>query len=328
MTISGNLFVKWLPSWLLLCCLFGCSTDFKTITPYKETMVIYGLLNPNDAVQYIRISKAFLGEGNALIMAKQPDSIYYGNILDVKLERFKNGDLTNTYVYSKLPLDSVPKDDCAFVTPYQAIYAGSMDISDATNATGITYQLTVKNRQSGVIATASTTSIYNFAIPAFGITTDIFAQPIDKYFFSLLPTDQAKIYNMTMKVSYTDSNMVSHFLFDWNLDDQTNTEGNTSALPFSFFKSYLFTLDSIAAQGLPRDTAKRNIFAVDLYVSAATADLYTYMQVTEPCNSIVQDRPQFTNVHNGVGLFTCRNLRVRRLPLSASTIARLDSYFQ
>jgi len=69
----------------------SCSTDFEINAPYKETMVIYGLLNTLDTAQYIRISKAYLGEGNALIMAQEPDSINYADILDVKLERWYAG---------------------------------------------------------------------------------------------------------------------------------------------------------------------------------------------------------------------------------------------
>src|SRR5215203_7429778 len=76
----------------------SCSTDIETNAPWKETMVVYGFLNPNDAVQYIRISKAYLGEGNALIMAQEADSLYYGDILDVKLERFLNGNLLETHI--------------------------------------------------------------------------------------------------------------------------------------------------------------------------------------------------------------------------------------
>jgi hypothetical protein len=318
---------QWL-ALLLLCCLFGCTTDFPTITPYKETMVIYGLLNPNDPVQYIRISKAFLGEGNALVMAKQPDSIYYGDILDVKLERYDaNGNLSNTFPYSRLPLDSVPKDEGGtFVAPNQVVYAGLM-LKDTANVGGITYKLTVRNRQSGLTATASTIVIDNFLVPAFSYPTD-FTTPPNQTFFNIFPTDQAAIYNMTMQVSYTDTNHVSHFLFTWNLGDQTNVAGNTSPLPFSFTKSYLFSLDSIASQGLPRDPTQKYTFTIELNVSGGTNDLYTYIQATQPANSIVQDRPQFTNITNGVGLFTCRNSRSRRIGVSVNTITKLDSYFQ
>ena len=71
--------------------LVSCSTDFDTTADYKEVMVVYGLLNQYDSVQYIKVNKAFLGDGNALIMAENSDSINYGDILDVTLEKIDNG---------------------------------------------------------------------------------------------------------------------------------------------------------------------------------------------------------------------------------------------
>src|ERR1043166_5908288 len=101
---------------------FSCSTDFNITAPYKATMVVYGLLNSNstDSVQYIRIEKAFLGEGNSLIMAQQKDSINYGNVLDVKLERIQNGSIVQTYSLQRDTL--IPKDDGLFYNPGQVLY--------------------------------------------------------------------------------------------------------------------------------------------------------------------------------------------------------------
>src|ERR1044072_3856815 len=55
----------------------SCSTDIDLLENYKPITVVYGLLDVHDNVQYIKINKAFLGEGNALVMAQQSDSINY-----------------------------------------------------------------------------------------------------------------------------------------------------------------------------------------------------------------------------------------------------------
>ncbi|MBE0652408.1 MAG: hypothetical protein IH594_01340, partial [Bacteroidales bacterium] len=56
---------------LLIAFLFleQCSTDFDLNAPYKDIMVVYGLLNQNDSTHYLKINRAFLGEDDALIMA-------------------------------------------------------------------------------------------------------------------------------------------------------------------------------------------------------------------------------------------------------------------
>ena len=43
--------------------------------------------------------------------------------------------------------------------------------------------------------------------------------------------------------------------------------------------------------------------AVELILTAGNEDLNTYMQVNEPVTGIVTERPIFTNVNNGIGIF-------------------------
>jgi len=45
---------------------------------------------------------------------------------------------------------------------------------------------------------------------------------------------------------------------------------------------------------------------VDYIFSVAAEDLNTYMEVSEPSLSIVQERPSFSNIYNGIGLFSSR----------------------
>src|ERR1035437_2806405 len=72
--------------------LLRCSNKLEILAPYKESVAVYGLLNQNDTAQYIRVQRVFLGEGNAMSMAQNPDSCYYKpGDLKVTLQRIKNG---------------------------------------------------------------------------------------------------------------------------------------------------------------------------------------------------------------------------------------------
>jgi hypothetical protein len=70
----------------------SCKNDLDVLAPYKESVAIYGLLDNTDTINYIRVNKVFLGEGDATYMAQNADSVYFqpGEI-SVKLERIKNG---------------------------------------------------------------------------------------------------------------------------------------------------------------------------------------------------------------------------------------------
>ncbi|MEZ4686831.1 MAG: hypothetical protein R3B47_12420 [Bacteroidia bacterium] len=57
----------------LLCCCTGivCTTDFDVLAPEEDIWVVYGILDQRDSLQYIRVSKAFQAEGDALAYASQ-----------------------------------------------------------------------------------------------------------------------------------------------------------------------------------------------------------------------------------------------------------------
>ncbi len=47
---------------LLIVILFGsnaCSTDLDLGANYEETTIVFGLLNPNDSIQYLKINKGY-----------------------------------------------------------------------------------------------------------------------------------------------------------------------------------------------------------------------------------------------------------------------------
>ena len=47
------------------------------IGDFKETAVVYGLLDQSDSVHYVKINRAFIGPGNSLEFAQIPDSNYF-----------------------------------------------------------------------------------------------------------------------------------------------------------------------------------------------------------------------------------------------------------
>src|ERR1700756_5552 len=78
---------------LIVFALFGgCSNSLNLLAPYKEIVSVYGLLNQDDPIQYIRIERVFLGAQNAFITAQNQDSVYFqSGELTVTMQRWKNG---------------------------------------------------------------------------------------------------------------------------------------------------------------------------------------------------------------------------------------------
>jgi len=285
----------------------SCSTDFNTAAPYKETMVIYGLLNSSDSTQYIRISKAYLGEGNSLIMAQQKDSIYYGDILDVKLLRMTNGVLAQT-----IPLTrdtTVPKNPGIFAAPYQVVYKCTTPVAGS----GSTYKLVVHNNQTGLTAESETNMVDSVRteVPQ---TVD-FTSPI-QYTVRLDAVTNGWVYNATFRFRYKEVNLVSgqttSKYVDWNLGDDVNGESGLAILEYTrLYRPDLYRIIGQTLSPVDTNVIRRIIDSppIEIVATAATENMYIYSQLTQPSFGIVQERPTFSNIDNGIGLFSSRNVK-------------------
>ena len=47
----------------------SCETDFDVNAEWDDVTIVYGLLDPNNEIQLIKINKAYLGAGDAIQMA-------------------------------------------------------------------------------------------------------------------------------------------------------------------------------------------------------------------------------------------------------------------
>ena len=48
------------------------------------------------------------------------------------------------------------------------------------------------------------------------------------------------------------------------------------------------------------------VVLLEITISAAEENFSLYLEVNEPSTSIVQDKPQFSNIENGLGIFSSR----------------------
>ena len=55
----------------------------------------------------------------------------------------------------------------------------------------------------------------------------------------------------------------------------------------------------------------------------ADENLHTYMEVNEPASGIVTERPVFTNINGGIGLFASRNVTVFK-QINSTTLIKLS----
>jgi hypothetical protein len=282
----------------------SCETDVDINADWKEITIVYGLLNQQDATHYLRINKAFLG-GNAMEIAKIADSSSYGGSLEVKLQGIN---LNNNQVVQEIKFDTITindKDTGIFYNPYMLVYKATAQLNP-----DLRYSLLVTNTTSGMEISAQTELIADFGItkpPSGGKAT--FAPGFTTE-FAWRTAVNGKRYQPTIRFHYMElpsgsSDTIYKFI-DWTLPAQfaEDLSGNvTQSIEVSNDGFYAFINNTVK----PREfNGKRLCGVVDFMVAAAGIEYDTYLRVNEPSNSLVQDKPEYTNINNGFGVLSSR----------------------
>jgi len=300
--------------------LSACSTDLDVIGDYKETIVVYGLLDQAQDTQYVKINKAFLGAGDAFGYAQVKDSVQFVNSLSVELRRIKNG----VQVGPTIPLipTNKPKDPGVFYSTDQANAIYSFSTVDYPLFVDSEYELTINNNETGNIVTAKTsliTDITGFTNPSpLGSTFSFVAFGyVPNYPFNVVWTSakNARLYQVILRLNYTDSTLtgniartIEYTLPVKRMDKIDFATTVTQEMKGRDFYQYL----GGALTGYS-GLVKRVAGKVDLLLVAGSDELSTFIDVNKPSTGIIQERPEYTNINNGLGLFSSR---LNRAPAS------------
>lgn len=302
--------------------LTACETDIDVIGEWKETAVVYGLLNPYDSVQYLKINKTFLGEKDALIMAQEFDSIHYGDELNVSLERWKDGLLLSNISLTKET--SINKDPGIFAYPDQILYKIEDSIYQDSE-----YKLVLYNSASGKTFTSQTPIVDNIEFDNILLySTTINFINSQGYEVKWNSTADGKLYGFTLRFYYTEESVINptqitEKYIDWVFSDLTsNTTKGGEQMQISITKDAFY---KFMAAIIPIDNSvHRYAGKLDFIFTTGAEDLSTYIEVSQPSTGIVQERPYFTNIEGGVGIFSSRLTQIiKGKNLSSSSVDTL-----
>ena len=105
---------------LVLALFTNCSEEVNLNGDFKETAVVYGLLDHSDSLHFIKITRAFIGPGNALEIAQIPDSSYFDDV-ELTVSEYVGGIFQRSWLLSDTIVTN--KDvDGAFYAPEQKVY--------------------------------------------------------------------------------------------------------------------------------------------------------------------------------------------------------------
>lgn len=309
---------------------YSCSEKVNLVGDFKETAVVYGLLDHSDSIHFIKITRAFIGPGNALEIAKIPDSSYF-NQVEATVSEFVNGNLTRTWVLEDTIVENKDTNG-AFYGPEQKVYYfrtlpttvsssglnGVIQTSPNPQLTSLNPDATYKFKaiiNGGEFEVTGETELVK------GITTTTASQNFTFKFannpgeyistgVAVSNSGNSFVVNTQLDIAFNEhrGNDITEKRFNWQLGEVSTLPGTAktfSALGQSFY-------DLIKANVSNDPTITRRTFnGIYVTVTGGAEELYNYMVVNQPSSTLAQSKPNYTNltVSNGkrvVGIFSSR----------------------
>lgn len=300
--------------------LSACETDFEVNAPWQETTIVYGLLDQSIDTQEVVIYKAFLGPENAYVMANNPDSIFYE---ESELQVYLFG-LDGVDTMQKIPLTYTLTDDREngiFSTDYSVVYATTeqLDVS-------LHYHLWVHNIKTGNIVTSNTKLIEPLDI-SFGFTNEVTFYKNGEYRDYYLRWESSKnglVYQPGLRFYYYEKDLntgvVERNYKDWvfsEISANSTNGGGDMEIKINGQSFYYFVKNSIETNnqvqrinakeledGFPESDYWNG--GVDFTFVVGGEEVAQYIGINNLPNLVFQDAPTYTNIENGVGVFSSR----------------------
>ena len=311
----------------------SCKEDIELVGNFKETAVIYGVLDTLESVHFIKINRAFIGPGNALEIAKIPDSSYFSSVEATVKEYILNPSNNVKTLARTWPLRDTliyTKSSGVFYAPSEKVYYFS-DNSQGKLNLNATYDLEViiyKGTSKEFIVTGSTemvsgissgqkTSSSNFAF----ISND---GKLTNARVEVASTGNAATINASLKINideYSDNSLVSSPVINWNTGEaevQKNASFSTTIQGQMFYE--------LIRKNVSPDNATintRRLSSISIVLTGGSTELNNYINANKPSGTLAQSKPSYTNLkinndNNVVGIFTSRLTVIINKPFSIS----------
>ena len=304
-------------NFLIICCAFtvllftSCENEFTVNADWEDITVVYGLLDPQEDTNWIRVQRAYLGSEPASASFDNPDSLYYENIY-VSLVEFENvngsiGNQVGDTIRLTVDYTSRKLEEGTFTTDGYRLYRTQRSI----NPDNI-YKLVVKKPDSKHPDASSTTLIVGGANEGFAfIKPNQFVKEFNGG-MEWYASNNAKIYEIDVYLRYKEVNRstgdVQHLVqkIDYGLIEGSLAEAEGGdEIKFNELPDYLYQKMASSFPPLPPNSLR---FMKDMRIEvwAGGEDLAKYIGLNKPTLGVNQSKPEFPDIENGVGLFSSR----------------------
>lgn len=299
---------SWLPAIALLLVFSSCDNELNLTAPWKDIPIVYGIISPADTAHYIRIEKAFLDPAkSAFEVARISDSLYYDDITAALINLTTGQRITLSEVDAAN--EGYPRKDGVFAESPNILYKATAGAANLT--AGLTYRLEIDRSDRLPKVTATTTIVGRPTINRPQQTDRPRLLYTNTYAVFWAQAAGASFYDVILTVHYDEhpvgnpSAIQSKFV-DWHVSG--NITQNSYDIPGLDFYQFL-------GSRIPTEAGMIRLFrGLDFVVRAAGQELFEFQRVQQANTGVTSaggDIPQYTNLTEGLGLFTTSNRHER-----------------
>ncbi len=299
----------------------GCKNDLDINAPYKDIPVVYGFLDQNDTIQYIRIQKMYQNDAHTSTSAgaQITDSLYF-DTLKVVLINIAKTPFDTFHCYR---VDNIPKDNGFFSPARNTLYATKIPFNNNNNEV---YSLRIFNPKSGKTYTSQATIIKDATIEFRNVA--IRNTPVNHAFaFRFISSRNAYLHDLVIRYQYKEMSKADTSQFEIkNVDfhiayNKTYVQSSSVSESISSRDYMAFLKTKIS----PDDSKVRRTYGIIYQVYGGSKDFSELLDLSKPSLGIVQKNPEYSNISEGLGIFTSRNFKQLNMGLDAGTLSLLAS---
>jgi len=306
----------------------SCSTDFDLNAPYETTPIVYGFIDQSVDTQYVKINRTYLGTGDNATYASINDSTIFKNV-EATVDEVINGNVTNSWTLQEKIVTNV--DEGAFYDGTQKVYyfvplAGIQEEATYKFRASINEGEKIVTAETDVVGNVNFTNA-NILAPPSGINlasvNSISGGVYPNLEINWVAAENGKKYEISMMFYYTEylgADTLNKSLV-WNLGATASSSFNVNSNGENFYQRVQNKLNNNANES---NVIKRTGDSIEFVITVADQTFNTYLEVNEPSLSLVSERPAFSNVEGGLGIFASRNRNV--LKRAYVTTFNLASY--
>lgn len=278
----------------------SCNEDLDLSGSNIPTAVVYGVISPQDSIHYIKITRAFGGNQNAVDVAQIADSSYFP-VLDVTVKEVVNGDVTRTFILNDTTLDN--KSPGAWYYPNQKVYYFTTPTNQPLNDNAtMKLQISINNGQYTVTGESKIVTGFSVGTPLPSTTLHFANSNVAQNGYITqnfaLNTGTAGIVEGRLRVyfdEYAGTTLVNSKMVDWKLGESSGVDIAAGHATFSASGNSFYNLFVLNASNDP--SIDHRIYRKTEFVASAGSDeLSQYILLSKPSSSLAQSKQSYTNL--------------------------------